>query len=70
MKKITAEAVEARRKEKQAAAHKKWADKNREYLKQYRAEWRRRFREEHGCSYETYRARIRARAELEAEAVR
>ncbi len=66
MAEITAEAIEKRRKEKQAAAHKKWADNNKEYLRQYRKKWRDRYREENGECYETALARRKARAELEA----
>lgn len=69
-KEITAEAVEERRKKVQAEAHKRWADKNKEYLRQYRKAWRERYKEEHGCSYETALARRKARAELESEAIR
>ena len=66
MAEITAEAIENRRKETQAAAHKRWADANKEYLKQYRKEWRDRYKREHGECYETARLRAKARAELEA----
>lgn len=66
MAEITAEAIEKRRREKQAAAHKKWADNNREYLKQYRKAWRDKYKAEHGECYETARLRAKAKAELEA----
>lgn len=66
MAEITAEAVEKRRKEKQAEAHRNWVNNNREYVRQYRKAWRKRYFEEHGTVYETDRARAKARAELEA----
>ena len=64
---VTEQMIEERRKQKQNEAHQRWVDNNREYLRQYRKSWRAKFKAEHGCAYETYRARQKAKAELEAE---
>lgn len=65
--KLTNEIIEERRRENTRKAKQKWADNNREHLREYNRKWQENFKAEHGESYSTYRARLRAIEELKAE---
>lgn len=64
---ITYEMIEQRRMENKRKAQQKWREANRERVNEYARNWRAKYKEEHGESYELASARRRAERELRAE---